>query len=125
MGMSISETALTNAFYYLRTKLGYGTATITFSCYAGATEVDSVTLSVNCMVTASPGVLTYQTSTYGNIVFTIPPSTTGVDSVKLISPLQVGGTQVIGSWSLTSPGLDYPNGGTLSLSQFILSAITE
>lgn len=124
MAITITETAKNNAWFAFLGDIDNDPGfVVTFNVYAGATLKDTFDKPYNYL-TYSSGQLYYDTSLYGNLVFTIPPSTTGINKIELVGTFPVVGEQPIATWYLTT-GLNYPSGGTLSLSQFVLSMIAD
>lgn len=126
MAITVETTALTVAYAYLREKMTYGEPDCTFKLYASDTLVDDFT-RVSSDFDTTGGQLTYDSLT--PLVFTIPPATTNVDSIRLYGNFQVGGEQLVGRWDLASTPTDerknFPNGGTLSLGQWVMGAEME
>lgn len=130
MAITITTAALTTAFSSLLTNSAYGVSNYTFQLYKDSsgtrTLVASFTSSINNFA-AFNGQASY-TGPAG-LVFTVPSSSLNVDSIQLNGVFAVGGAQMIARWDLGVTPTDYrknfPDGGSLSLGQWIMSATTE
>lgn len=126
MAITVETAALNAAYTHLITKMTYGSSTCTFKLYAGDTLVDSFTRSIGDFV-GTGGQLVYDS--LSALVFTVAPATENVDSIRLYGNFQVGGEQLVGRWDLAPTPIDerkdFPNGGTLSLGQWIMGALME
>lgn len=130
MAITITTAALTTAFGSLLTDSAYGVSNYTFQLYKDSpgtrTLVASFTSAISNFV-ATNGQAKYDGA--GALVFTVPPSSLNVDSIQLNGVFASGGAQMIARWDLdytpTDYTKDFPDGGSLSLGQWIMSATTE
>ena len=109
----------------------FGTTNLTFQCVTTTgTVADSFTVADTYFFTDTDDKMKFNISAYGgNLVFTIPPSTSDVQYIRLKGTLETNGVQILSEWALdatpTDERLDYPNGGSLSLSQWVMAITAE
>lgn len=130
MAITLTSAFKNSIFTDLLDDAKYGDLTLLFKIFDSTdTLKDSFTKSVNYFDVAS-GQVSFNTSTGGNLVFTIPPSTTDIYKIELWGDFTVGSAAgVLAKWVLeatpTDERLDYPNGGTCALAQWVMSLSTE
>ena len=121
MAITLVELAKTNAFNHLISTMHYSGGNTTFELLVDGTVVTSFTRIGDDWL-ASGGKLSY--NSFSKLLFTVPIGTTGVNGVRLKGTFNVGGTQTVSTWFLTTPE-DFSNGGTFELSKYEMTAITE
>lgn len=130
MAITLETTLKNSMFTDLIYDAAYGDTTLLFKVFDSSdTLIDSFTKSSNSFDVAS-GQVTFNTTTGGALVFTIPPSTTDIYKIELWGDFTVGSAAgLLAKWVLDSTPiderLDYPNGGTLALAQWVMSLTTE
>ncbi|NCD00276.1 MAG: hypothetical protein EOL95_11330 [Bacteroidia bacterium] len=130
MAIRLASTFKNALFSDLLDDAKYGDETLLFKIFDSTdTLKDSFTKSVSYFKVGG-GDVEFNTSTGGNLVFTIPPSTTDIYKIELWGDFTVGSAAgVLAKWVLeatpTDERLDYPNGGTCALAQWVMSLSTE
>lgn len=108
----------------------YGDTTLLFKVFDSTDTLKDSFTKASSYFGISGGVATFNTTTGGALTFTIPPSTTDIYKIELWGDFTIGSAAgVLAKWVLdstpTDERLDYPNGGTLTLAQWVMSLATE
>ena len=130
MAITLQSTFKDLLFSDLLNDAAYGDTTLLFKVYDGADAlVDSFTKAASYFGVSS-GVCTYNVGNGGALTFTIPPATTDVYKIELWGDFTIGSAAgILAKWILestpTDERKDFPNGGTLTLAQWVMSLATE
>lgn len=130
MAITLENTLKNSMFTDLIDDAAYSDTTLLFKVFDSTdTLIDSFTKSANHFDVAS-GQVTFNISLGGALVFTIPPGTSDVYKIELWGDFPIGSAAgLLARWVLeatpTDERLDYPNGGTLNLEQWVMSIMTE
>jgi len=127
MALTFETVAKVAVMNYLKNYMKINVEVMTFELYANGVKKDDFTVPSEDFTVDAAGVLKYTGA--AALVFTVPPSTTGVDKIKLKGSFLVSGAQYVSTWTLGVAPIDYrqdfPNGGTFTLGQYNQTVTTE
>lgn len=130
MAITLKTSFKNSIFNDLISDAAYADSTLLFKVFDSTdTLKDDFTKNVNYFDVAS-GQVAYNITNGGALTFTIPPSTTDIYKIELWGDFTVGSAAgMLARWTLeatpTDERLDFPNGGTLTLAQWVMTLSTE
>ena len=132
MALFMTENGLTAFFSYIIGNMNQATTTPKFKVYDESFAlVDSITSTSSSFTSSSSGVEYNPTINSIPLLFTIPPSTAYITELRLYSTTTSAQAHLLGEtefarWTFTAGTYpEFPDGGTLSFSQFLLDLGVE
>lgn len=132
MALVMTSGGLTAFFNYITGNMNYGTTTPKFKVYDDDIAlVTSITSTYSSFTSSSSGIEYDETINNIPLLFTIPTSTAYIKELRLYSTTTSAQAHSLGEtefarWTFTAGSEpEFPDGGTLSFSQFLLNLEVE